>query len=1014
MLTVIIIGSSRGVSFLDSYKSYPSSLQTIQGNESALDWNLDALKETVVDNFVYVGGYHLEKVVQQYPNFRYVYHSKWSQEGTIKALLCAAQYLEHDVLIVDEQTIFNSEAVSELLKKQADIVLGIVSSEGNGSGADGIGDSACSSSDLGKLIRYTGLIKCTAPGARLLLQQASIIASENNDSTVADLALQLHSLSELVDSVDLSGKCSFLDRPSALAQFVFGTKAQTLERLQSVLKAATILDQVRFTVADWQACPDAILEKISSHLDAAQLVVRSSALAEDAWLTSNAGRFRSILNVNGRSMEEVSSAIEGVIESYRQSGEVGSDNQVFVQQHVDSVEMSGAMFTRDLETHAPYYVINYHLSHKTDSVTGGNDAEIKTVIICKDGNYALLGDRFHTLIEMAREVEFLMGCDCLDIEFAFNTKGQLFLLQVRPIATPKHDFVPNDEDFVQEFNEAMEFVCHSFQPCPYLLGNSVVLSNMSDWNPAELIGVYPRPLALSIFKYLITDSVWGQARTAANYRDTYPSSLLVTVAGQPYINVRASFNSFIPSGVKEKLAEKCVNGYLDYLSRNQQLHDKVEFEVAVTCMTFDFDLHAARLRQIGLSPEEIEELREELLALTEDLILQRRAPFATQIEALNILEQRRERLLSFDGNNKMNLPNKVLHLLDDCKRYGTLPFSILARNGFIALSILRSIYYRGVITRDEYEQCQQIPTVATEVSTAMMEVLIGSRTVKEFLQQYGHLRPGTYDILSPNYRQAPHIYLAPDSGRMKNHEEQASDTAIIGIFNKYSGEIDDLLRESGFSPTPEQLRDFVLNSIKGREFAKFEYTKNINLVLELISQLGKMWGMSDDEISYLSIHDIVEWATANQHCAMDNKLRRQSMFEKKRYALNCSVKLPGIICSPLDIECFELAECKPNYITTKTISAEVVALDEHVNKPQHLQGKIVVIKNADPGFDWIFVHGVAGLVTQYGGAASHMAIRAAEFSLPAAIGCGETLFKQVTQASMITLDCVGQQIKVIY
>lgn len=1014
MLTVMIIGSSRGVSFLDSYKSYPAPLQTIQGNESALDWNLDALRETEVDNFVYVGGYHLEKVVQQYPNFRYVYHSKWSQEGTIKALLCGAQYLENDVLILDDQTIFNHRAISELLNSQADIVLGVVASGENGLAADGVGDLSCSASAKDKLVRFTGLIKCTANGARFLLQQANKIASENCCSTVADLAVQLYSFPEMVDSVDLSGKCSFLDRPSALSQFVFGTKAQTLERLQSVLKAATILDQVRFSVVEWQGNPDAILKKITRHLGAEQLVVRSSALSEDAWLTSNAGRFRSILNVNGRFVEEISSAIEGVIESYRQSGEACDDNQVFVQQHVDSVEMSGAMFTRDLETHAPYYVINYHLSNKTDSVTGGNEAEIKTVIVCKDASSALLGDKFRALIEMAREVEFLMGCDCLDIEFAFNTKGQLFLLQVRPIATPKHELIPNDEDFAQELNEAKGFVQQIFQPCPYLFGDAVVLSNMSDWNPAELIGVYPRPLALSIFKYLITDSVWGQARTAANYRDTYPSSLLVTVAGQPYINVRASFNSFIPSGIKDNLAEKCVNGYLDYLSKNHQLHDKVEFEVAVTCMTFDFDLHAARLRQLGLSPEEVEELRVELLSLTDDLILQRRVSFAKQIESLGILEQKRERLLSFDDNNKTNLPNKVLHLLDDCKRYGTLPFSILARNGFIALSMLRSIFYRGVITRDEYEQCQQIPTVATEVSAAMMGVLSGNLSVEAFLLQYGHLRPGTYDILSPNYRQAPHIYLARDSGKMRNRKEPASDTAAIAIFNKHAGEIGDLLRENGFSSTPEQLRDFILNSIKGREFAKFEYTKNINLALELISQLCKMWGMCDDDISYLSIHDIVGWATTNQHCAMDNKLRRQSMFEKKRYALNCSVKLPGIICSPVDLECFEVAECKPNFITTKTVSAEVVALDEHVNAPPHLQGKIVAIKNADPGFDWIFVHGVAGLVTQYGGAASHMAIRAAEFSLPAAIGCGEALFKRATQATMITLDCVGQQIKVIY
>ena len=44
-----------------------------------------------------------------------------------------------------------------------------------------------------------------------------------------------------------------------------------------------------------------------------------------------------------------------------------------------------------------------------------------------------------------------------------------------------------------------------------------------------------------------------------------------------------------------------------------------------------------------------------------------------------------------------------------------------------------------------------------------------------------------------------------------------------------------------------------------------------------------------------------------------------------------------------------------------------------------LRNKIVLIEGADPGFDWIFSQNIAGLITKYGGANSHMAIRSAEF-----------------------------------
>ena len=74
---------------------------------------------------------------------------------------------------------------------------------------------------------------------------------------------------------------------------------------------------------------------------------------------------------------------------------------------------------------------------------------------------------------------------------------------------------------------------------------------------------------------------------------------------------------------------------------------------------------------------------------------------------------------------------------------------------------------------------------------------------------------------------------------------------------------------------------------------------------------------------------------------------------------------------------------------------------------------IVHTTNADPGFDWIFGRNIVGLLTTYGGANSHMAIRAGEFGLPAAIGCGEEMAKQWKTGLLIELNCETGQINVI-
>tara|TARA_B100000959_G_scaffold245003_1_gene269324 strand:+ start:204 stop:368 length:165 start_codon:yes stop_codon:yes gene_type:complete len=53
------------------------------------------------------------------------------------------------------------------------------------------------------------------------------------------------------------------------------------------------------------------------------------------------------------------------------------------------------------------------------------------------------------------------------------------------------------------------------------------------------------------------------------------------------------------------------------------------------------------------------------------------------------------------------------------------------------------------------------------------------------------------------------------------------------------------------------------------------------------------------------------------------------------------------------------------------------------------------------------------LITQYGGANSHMAIRSAELNIPAVIGCGQKKFEEIKKATQVELNCLAKTIKVI-
>ena len=49
----------------------------------------------------------------------------------------------------------------------------------------------------------------------------------------------------------------------------------------------------------------------------------------------------------------------------------------------------------------------------------------------------------------------------------------------------------------------------------------------------------------------------------------------------------------------------------------------------------------------------------------------------------------------------------------------------------------------------------------------------------------------------------------------------------------------------------------------------------------------------------------------------------------------------------------------------------------------------------------------------YGGANSHMAIRAAEFDLPAVIGVGEKQFSQFLRATALRIDCRNRTVHIL-
>ena len=101
-------------------------------------------------------------------------------------------------------------------------------------------------------------------------------------------------------------------------------------------------------------------------------------------------------------------------------------------------------------------------------------------------------------------------------------------------------------------------------------------------------------------------------------------------------------------------------------------------------------------------------------------------------------------------------------------------------------------------------------------------------------------------------------------------------------------------------------------------------------------------------------------------------------------------------------------ESKINFIGSKKSNGKMLYLNKFKNRGY--DNKIVCIENADPGFDFIFTKKISGLITKFGGANSHMAIRCAELGIQAAVGVGENLFEQIIKSKKVSIDCERKKI----
>ena len=687
-----------------------------------------------------------------------------------------------------------------------------------------------------------------------------------------------------------------------------------------------------------------------------KIMIRSNSSSEDKEYSSSAGKYLSIGPIERNDLETIKKSWEMVINSYEEQ-----DNQsVIFQNYIENAKSVSVLTSYKVGSDSAYRTFSTYYGSETDAITSGKYSEINNFFMHR--SFDILPkkyEKYNVYLKIITQLEDLFKNKQLDIEMVLDKNNSPQLLQVRPLMGKKlnKESIFEEKDVIdrnlKNYKKLNKTTADRF-------GTNQIYSNMSDMNPAEMIGKKPDNIAFGLYKFMFTDTTWNIQRGEFGYRKYSGGKLMELFNNVAYINVNYSLNSFLTRNLQKESCEEIINYQLNKLKENPHLHDSIEFDISRSSYVFDTVEEFSKEYKNIISPSEIIKWHNDLI----------------QIDTQNksTLEKNKKIILStfskldksFEYSKKENIK-----LIRDTM---ALPFTHHSRLGFVYFAQLNSLLEKEVISEDQKKLLLlSVNSVSTKMKADAYEVKIGKKTLEGFLDVYGHIRAGNYNLLSSNLKNDLNFTESLINNSQQPLEDNILPKDIYTNIGEYFTINEIPLEASAWI-------DMFKEGISTREDSKFYYTKGIDGILNEVGEKNT----SDREL--FDLLDI----EFNEENTSDMRLK--------------NVLMPDLITSNEDFYFYKEMNKNGNYIGQGIINGDVLLIDNEANRPENLDNKIVVIPAADPGWDWIFNYKIKSLITKYGGPNSHMAIRCAEHNIPAILGAGENNFTVIANSKSLEID----------
>ncbi|MBI2948931.1 MAG: phosphocholine cytidylyltransferase family protein [Verrucomicrobia bacterium] len=123
-MRAIIIGAGRGRRLMPTTADSPKCFAEVQGKR-LLDWNLQAMTACGLTDICFIGGYQIDKVRGDYPQFTFRHNAAWETNNILASLMYAEDLMTEPFVCCYADILFTEDVVRRLLANPTPIALSI-------------------------------------------------------------------------------------------------------------------------------------------------------------------------------------------------------------------------------------------------------------------------------------------------------------------------------------------------------------------------------------------------------------------------------------------------------------------------------------------------------------------------------------------------------------------------------------------------------------------------------------------------------------------------------------------------------------------------------------------------------------------------------------------------------------------------------------------------------------------------------------------------------------------------